>query len=101
MEKHREGRNLLPRTRLRTDRRHIISRLLKSVTTISVSCSTLYTYVHKKGCVGGVVDTWHVYVKTSTTGYTRGGWTRSRAHKKWACYPIYNTVQNVSHDLKP
>ena len=32
---------------------------------------------------------------------TRGGWTRSRAHKKWACFPIYNTVQNVSHDLKP
>ena len=58
MEKHREGRNLLPRTRLRTDRHHIISRLLKQ----SVSCSTRSASVHvyKKGCVGGVVDTWHV-----------------------------------------
>ena len=31
----------------------------------------------------------------------RGGWTRSRANKKWVCCPVYNTVQNVSHDLKP
>ena len=31
----------------------------------------------------------------------RGGWTRSRVHKKSACCPICNTVQNVSHDLKP
>lgn len=28
----------------------------------------------------------------------RGG---SRAHKKWACCPICNTVQNVNHYLKP
>ena len=31
----------------------------------------------------------------------RGSWTRSRAYKKWACCLIYNTIQNVSHDLKP
>ena len=31
---------------------------------------------------------------------SRGGWILSCAHK-WACCPIYNTLQNVSHDLKP
>lgn len=56
MEKHREGRNLLPRTRLRTDRRHIISRICE----LLLRKVPLYTRKIKKGCVGGVVDTWHV-----------------------------------------
>ena len=27
----------------------------------------------------------------------RGGWTRSCAHKKWVCCPIYNTIQRHTH----
>ena len=27
--------------------------------------------------------------------------TNERAHKKWACCPICNTVQIANHDLKP
>ena len=40
-------------------------------------------------------------MRTSPLIRTRGGWTRSRAYKKWACCPIYNAVQNVSHYVKP
>ena len=68
-------------------------------------CSVDYVYIPICGCEKlNVFDIlcWvgHFSAKLKVVN-CRGGWTRSRAHKKWACCPIYNTVQNVSHDLKP
>ena len=54
------------------------------------------------------LQSWHQHVTQSPPTFLswvqqspRGGWTRSRVHKKWACCPIYNTIQNLNLDRKP
>ena len=43
----------------------------------------------------------YLRVCVSVTRLARGSWTRSRAHKNWACCPIWNIIQNLTHDLRP